>query len=397
MGDAQDEQQEQEEKQQQQSPPKKEESPVIDAGNTENNNVSNGGAANNTTEDAPEDEQPTAEVTVSDEHKKSPSQENNSSGIYNNKGNEDRKIFVGGIAYDVTNEDLTSHFSQYGEVTQSQVKFDRNTGRSRGFAFVEFATSEFCKLALNQREQNIKNKQCEIKPAKSREVGDIDNKKVFVGGLPADFPEEELRKHFEEFGKVEDIEWPYDKTTKAHRNFAFIVFEEEEAADRAAAVSKQSFGARECDVKKAVPQNKRNNLAFFQSTRGSYGIGGGGGFRGGYGAAAYRGAPSLSMHHNAASQWFNGGWPQMAGVPYATAGTAANSGGWGDWYNNAAANYYAQTAAGSNATSFGAFGTNGYDYAGQHAQSGAMSRQQQANGSAHLGAAATHQRYQQQF
>jgi RNA recognition motif-containing protein len=42
-------------------------------------------------------------------------------------------------------------------------------GRSRGFAFVEFATAEACKLALVQREQNIKNKQCEIKPAKTRE------------------------------------------------------------------------------------------------------------------------------------------------------------------------------------------------------------------------------------
>lgn len=77
---------------------------------------------------------------------------------------------MGGIAYDVTNDDLTSYFSQFGEVSQAQVKFDRTTGRSRGFAFVEFANAETCKLALNQREQQIKNKQCEIKPAKSREV-----------------------------------------------------------------------------------------------------------------------------------------------------------------------------------------------------------------------------------
>jgi RNA recognition motif-containing protein len=43
----------------------------------------------------------------------------------------------------------------------------------------------------------IKNKQVEVKPAKSRE-----NKKVFVGGLPADHPEDELRQHFEQYGKV---------------------------------------------------------------------------------------------------------------------------------------------------------------------------------------------------
>lgn len=77
---------------------------------------------------------------------------------------------MGGIAYDVTNDDLTNYFSKFGDVTQAQVKFDRTTGRSRGFAFVEFANAEACKSALKQREQQIKNKQCEIKPAKSREV-----------------------------------------------------------------------------------------------------------------------------------------------------------------------------------------------------------------------------------
>lgn len=43
-----------------------------------------------------------------------------------------RKIFVGGISSDVTNEDLQQHFSQFGDVAQAQVKIDRATGRSRG-------------------------------------------------------------------------------------------------------------------------------------------------------------------------------------------------------------------------------------------------------------------------
>lgn len=288
----------------------------------------------------------------------------------NYKGNEDRKIFVGGIAYDVTNDDLSSYFSQYGDVSQAQVKFDRTTGRSRGFAFVEFATTEACKLALNQREQLIKNKQCEIKPAKSRE-----NKKVFVGGLPADHPEEELRKHFEEYGKVEDIEWPFDKQTKARRNFAFIVFEEEDAADRAASISKQTFGSRECDVKKAVPQSKRNN---FMLPRGA--IGGmvgrayGGGLRGGPGGMGV---------NSSAAQWFNG-WPggMGAGVPaYAAAAGSGSAGGWGDWngYAANAANFYAQS--GTNANTFGAFGSNGYD---QYSQAGGANGQaiNRQNGSA---------------
>ncbi|KAL3983221.1 RNA recognition motif family protein [Acanthocheilonema viteae] len=246
------------------------------------------------------------------------------------KGNEDKKIFVGGIAYDVTNEDLSQYFSQYGEVAQAQVKYDRNTGRSRGFAFVEFATGEACRAALNAREQSLKGKTVEVKPAKSRE-----NKKVFVGGLPADHPEEELRAHFEQYGKVEDIEWPFDKQTKARRNFAFIVFEEEEAAERASATPKQMFGSRECDVKKAVPQGKR-----FPGGRG------GAAMRAGYGAG----------RAGVMNGWFGqAGWGQM-GAFGAYGGGTGTAGGWGDWYGNAAAaGYYQQGQAG------GYYGAGGYD------------------------------------
>jgi RNA recognition motif-containing protein len=226
------------------------------------------------------------------------------------KGAEDRKIFVGGISAEVSNEDLQQHFQQFGEVAQAQVKIDRATGRSRGFAFVEFANADACRKALSDREQTIKGKACEIKPAKSRE-----NKKVFVGGIPADHPEEELRKYFEQFGKVDDVEWPFDKQTKTRRNFAFIVFEEEDATERAVAQPKHTFSDRECDVKKAVPQSRR-----FNNFRGQMG----GGPRG-FGGGMQRMMPT----HNAAP-WYNGGWGQMSNMYAGQSGQ--HSGNWGgDW------------------------------------------------------------------
>ena len=54
--------------------------------------------------------------------------------------------------------------------------------------------------ALKTKDQVIKGKTVEVKPAKSRE-----NKKVFVGGLPAEFSEEELRSHFSQYGTVSEI------------------------------------------------------------------------------------------------------------------------------------------------------------------------------------------------
>jgi RNA recognition motif-containing protein len=48
-------------------------------------------------------------------------------------------IYVGNLSYDVTDADLTSVFAEYGSVTRVQLPVDRETGRMRGFGFVEMS------------------------------------------------------------------------------------------------------------------------------------------------------------------------------------------------------------------------------------------------------------------
>ncbi|MBD2001935.1 MULTISPECIES: RNA-binding protein [Cyanophyceae] len=49
-------------------------------------------------------------------------------------------IYVGNLSYEVTQDDLTSVFTDYGTVKRVQLPTDRETGRMRGFGFVEMAT-----------------------------------------------------------------------------------------------------------------------------------------------------------------------------------------------------------------------------------------------------------------
>jgi RNA recognition motif-containing protein len=49
-------------------------------------------------------------------------------------------VYVGNLSYDVTQDNLTQTFAEYGTVKQVQVPTDRETGRMRGFAFVEMGT-----------------------------------------------------------------------------------------------------------------------------------------------------------------------------------------------------------------------------------------------------------------
>src|SRR5581483_2872118 len=66
-----------------------------------------------------------------------------------------KNLFVGNMNYQTTESDLRSLFEQFGEITRVQVMTDRETGRSRGFGFVEMADDDAAAqamAALNGRE-----------------------------------------------------------------------------------------------------------------------------------------------------------------------------------------------------------------------------------------------------
>ncbi|MBD3400733.1 MAG: RNA-binding protein [Candidatus Coatesbacteria bacterium] len=50
-----------------------------------------------------------------------------------------KKLFVGSLSWDTTDESLKTTFAEYGEIVEAKVITERDTGRSRGFGFVTFA------------------------------------------------------------------------------------------------------------------------------------------------------------------------------------------------------------------------------------------------------------------
>jgi cold-inducible RNA-binding protein len=61
-----------------------------------------------------------------------------------------KKLFVGGLSWDTTDDGLRQAFASFGEITEAKVITDRDTGRSRGFGFVTFAQDEDAKKAISQ-------------------------------------------------------------------------------------------------------------------------------------------------------------------------------------------------------------------------------------------------------
>lgn len=61
-----------------------------------------------------------------------------------------RRLFVGNLSFKTVENDLQDYFSQAGQVTSVNLMIDRATGKSRGFAFVEYATDEEASKAVEQ-------------------------------------------------------------------------------------------------------------------------------------------------------------------------------------------------------------------------------------------------------
>jgi RNA recognition motif-containing protein len=58
------------------------------------------------------------------------------------------KIYVGNLAFSTTEQDLREQFGQYGHVQSTSIITDRDTGRSRGFAFIELDSKESAHAAI---------------------------------------------------------------------------------------------------------------------------------------------------------------------------------------------------------------------------------------------------------
>ncbi|HVN63133.1 MAG TPA: RNA-binding protein [Candidatus Binataceae bacterium] len=83
-----------------------------------------------------------------------------------------RRLYVGNLAWTVTDQDLHDAFSEAGKVDSAQVIVDRATNRSRGFGFVEMDTDEAAQGAIkNLNGRDIKGRPIKVNEAQARSGG----------------------------------------------------------------------------------------------------------------------------------------------------------------------------------------------------------------------------------
>jgi RNA recognition motif-containing protein len=79
-------------------------------------------------------------------------------------------LFVGNLSWDVTRDDLEAAFGAYGQVTSAKVMTDRETGKPRGFAFVDMPNDAEAQKAIeNLNGKEFKGRQMNVNQARPRE------------------------------------------------------------------------------------------------------------------------------------------------------------------------------------------------------------------------------------
>lgn len=152
-----------------------------------------------------------------------------------------RKVFVGGLPWRVTNEDLAREFEGFGRVKNAFVVKDKGTAASRGFGFVEFASPETAQALLEARTVLVGGRRVECKETATRKAATSYGERRVRVPVPRGCPLADVRAAFEAFGAVEHLE--------ARGGLVYVTFSE-----RRGVVACLAGGCVECGGLSLVPE-----------------------------------------------------------------------------------------------------------------------------------------------
>eukprot|EP01083_Nonionella_stella_P074106 200858_1 len=199
------------------------------------------------------------------------------------------KLFVRSLDWETTDEALNAFFIQYGEIKESVVLRDAQTGRSKGFGFVTFASKEGAQLALREPTKQLDGRTIFVHLASEKNSRPTKNfgssapvfsqwnsspasnvatrdTKVFIHGLAYSTTTEQLQDAYQSFGPILEAAVIYDRKSGKSKGFGFVTFHSPMSAQLACKEGKKHMGGRWVQCNMASERRKSQSDSNVQQT-----------------------------------------------------------------------------------------------------------------------------------
>lgn len=249
-----------------------------------------------------------------------------------------KNLFVGNLSWNIDEDWLRREFESFGDIVGCRVITDRETGRAKGFGYVEFADAasaakaqgEMHQYELDGRALNVDFSTPRAKPdanaagGRANKYGDkrsAPSNTLFLGNLSFDCTNDSVQEIFAEYGNITRVSLPTDRETGAIKGFGYVDFSSQEEATAALeALNGQDVEGRAIRIDYAAAREDNGGGGRGGGFGG--GRGGGRGGRGGFGDRGGRGG----------GRGFGGGrGGGRGGARGGRGGGSFNRGGFGDF------------------------------------------------------------------
>ena len=233
-------------------------------------------------------------------------------GDHNSEPEELRRIFIGGLNYETTEETLKSHFEKWGEIVDCVVMRDPKKFRSRGFGFITYKNIYMADDARAARPHKIDGYEVEPRLADPKKNSDkpedqVKVKKLFVKGLKdSGIEEEDLRTYFGKYGNIVSVKFGVDKVVADKKlGFAFIEFDDCDPVDKIV-LRKHRLKNKKVSVRKSFSNKEKKSIKKIKEMK----------FGGDCGGYNYGGSTGYGSSHGCGSGFGNygGGYNSRPGT-----------------------------------------------------------------------------------
>eukprot|EP00250_Pteridium_aquilinum_P020080 c24696_g1_i2 orf=99-1244(+) len=184
--------------------------------------------------------------------------------------NDPRTVYVGGIPYYSSEDDIRAFFADCGTISEVNLKTFSDSGKFRGIALLTFKTVEGAHRALALDGANMGDRFLKIQPsapkskeAVKKEVYNVPPSKTegytraYIGNLSWDITEEDIREFFKDC-KINSVKFSEDKVTGDFKGFGHVDFADDESLELALQLDQQILLERPIKVAYALPNRTEN-------------------------------------------------------------------------------------------------------------------------------------------